>query len=76
MAEVIAKVGVKREPGFLYFINKKGHVARVEMARGRQTTKKKPKQEVIAKVGIEKEAGYLYFLNKKGDVSRALLARN
>ena len=40
MAEVVAKVGVKKVPGYLYFIDGKGHVARAMMARGRKGKKK------------------------------------
>jgi hypothetical protein len=31
--ELVARAGVKREEGFLYFIDRKGNVARVKMAR-------------------------------------------
>ena len=34
MAKVVAKVGVKKAKGYLYFIDKKGNVARAPMARG------------------------------------------
>lgn len=74
MAEVVAKVGVKREEGYLYFVDKKGNVGRAKMSRG-GGKKGKAKQEVVAKVGVKKEPGYLYFLDKKGDVSRAKMAR-
>ena len=33
MAEKIAKVGVKREEGYLYYIDKNGDVSRAKMAR-------------------------------------------
>ena len=33
MAEMIQKVGLKREKGFLYFIDKAGDVARAKMVR-------------------------------------------
>lgn len=72
MAEVVAKVGVKRQDGYLYYIDKKGDVSRVKMARG---GKKGGKPEVVAKVGVKKEKGYLYFLDKKGNVSRAKMVR-
>ena len=74
MAEKVAKVGVKKESGYLYFVNKKGDVGRAKMVRGGKK-KGKQKQEVVAKVGVKKEKGYLYFLDKKGDVSRAKMAR-
>jgi len=42
MAEEVAKAGVKREKGFLYFIDKDGDVSKVSMARsGTKTSKKK-----------------------------------
>ena len=68
MAEKVAKAGVKREDGFLYYIDKHGDVARAKMARG---GKKGGKPEKVAKVGVKKESGFLYFLDKKGDISRA-----
>lgn len=68
MAEKVQKVGVEREDGFLYYIDKDGDVSRVQMARG---GKKGGKPKKIAKAGVKKEKGYLYFLDKKGDISRA-----
>ncbi len=72
MAEKVAKVGVKKEPGYLYYVDKAGDVSRVKMARGR---KKGGKPEKVAKVGVKKEDGYLYFIDKNGDISRAKMAR-
>jgi len=68
MAEKVQKVGVTREEGFLYFIDKDGDVAKAQMARG---GKKGGKAKKVEKTGVKKEKGYLYFLDKKGDVSRA-----
>ena len=72
MAKKVAKVGVKREKGFLYFIDKDGDVSSAVMARG---DKKGGKPKKVAKVGIKKESGFLYFLDKQGDVSRAKMVR-
>jgi len=72
MAEKVAKAGVKREEGYLYFIDKNGDVSRAKMARG---GKKGGKVEKVTKVGVKKDKGYLYFLDKNGDVSRAKLKR-
>ena len=33
--QVVAKVGVKKKTGYLYFIDKKGDISRAKMARGR-----------------------------------------
>ncbi|PIQ88668.1 MAG: hypothetical protein COV72_06990 [Candidatus Omnitrophica bacterium CG11_big_fil_rev_8_21_14_0_20_42_13] len=72
MAKKVAKVGVKREDGYLYFVDKKGNVSRAKMARGK---KKGGKPTVVAKVGVKKEKGYLYFVDKQGDISCAKMVR-
>jgi uncharacterized protein YcgL (UPF0745 family) len=72
MAEKVAKVGAKRQDGYLYFIDKAGDISRVKMARG---GKKGGKPEKVAKVGVKKEEGYLYFIDKAGDVARAKMVR-
>jgi len=73
MAEVVFKAGVKKEPGFLYFVDKNGNISRVEMARGKSKSKKK--KEVVFKAGVTKQSGYLYFVDKRGNISRAKMAR-
>lgn len=72
MAEKIAKVGVKKAKGYLYFVDKHGDVSRAKMARGK---KKGGSPEKVAKVGVKKKAGYLYFVDKKGDISAAKMVR-
>jgi hypothetical protein len=71
-AEKVAKLGVTRESGYLYFIDKDGDVSRSVMARG---ANKKKGSKKVAKAGVKKQAGYLYFLDKKGDISRVKMAR-
>ena len=73
MAEVLVKCGVKRQPGFLYFVDKKGNVARCKMARSGKKTDRK--QEVMVKAGVKREKGYLYFVDKAGNLARAKMAR-
>lgn len=68
MAEKVAKCGIDRAAGYLYYIDKQGDISRAKMARG---GKKGGKPEKVQKVGVKKQEGYLYFLDKKGDVSRA-----
>lgn len=36
MAEKVAKVGVKKAAGYLYFVDKQGDVSKAKMARGRK----------------------------------------
>ncbi|MEK6963318.1 MAG: hypothetical protein AABX70_02735 [Nanoarchaeota archaeon] len=74
MAQKVAKAGVKKESGYLYFVDKQGDVSRAMMSRGGRK-KGKVKAEKVAKVGVKKESGYLYFVDKQGDISRAKMAR-
>jgi hypothetical protein len=71
--ETVAKVGVKKEKGNLYFVDKQGDISCATMARGGGKAKKGSKK--VAKVGVKKEKGYLYFVDKKGNVARAKMAR-
>lgn len=73
MAKVIHKAGVKRVKGYLYFLDKKGNVARVQMARAGKRTSKK--QHVICKCSIKRKSGYLYFIDKQGHVCEAKMQR-
>ena len=72
MAQKVAKAGIKRKEGYLYFVDKQGDISCAKMARG---GKKGGKREKVAKVGVEKKAGYLYFVDKQGDVSCAKMVR-
>ena len=72
MAEKVKTTGVKKEGGFLYYLDKNGNVSRSKMARG---ANKGGSAEVVANAGVSRESGWLYFIDKDGDVSRAKMAR-
>ncbi len=72
MAQKVAKVGVKKEKGYLYFVDKRGDVSCAKMARG---SKKGGSPKKVAKVGVKKQKGYLYFIDKHGDISCAKMVR-
>lgn len=74
MAQVVAKTGIKKKSGFLYFIDKDGNVACAAMSRAGRT-KGRAKKEVVARVGVKKESGFLYFIDKSGNVCKAKMAR-
>ena len=47
MAQKVLKCGIKKEPGYLYFIDKDGDIARAKMVRGgkkKKTAKKSAKK--------------------------------
>ncbi len=72
MAEKVTKVGVKREKGYLYYVDKQGDVSCAKMARG---GKKGGSPKKVTKCGIKRKEGYLYFVDKQGDVSCAKMKR-
>lgn len=72
MAKKLVKLGIKREPGYLYYVDKQGDVSCAKMARG---SKKGGSPKKVEKCGIKRETGYLYFVDKQGDVSCAVMKR-
>jgi hypothetical protein len=72
MAQKLQKVGIKREKGYLYYVDKQGDVSCAQMARG---NKKGGKPKKVAKCGIKRKEGYLYFVDKQGDISCAKMVR-
>ena len=73
MGKVVCKCGIKREAGFLYYLDKKGNVSRVNMKRAGKPYRKKI--ETVAKVGIKRKTGFLYYIDKKGNVCEAKMVR-
>ncbi|MBH50737.1 MAG: hypothetical protein VYA83_04755 [Candidatus Neomarinimicrobiota bacterium] len=72
MAEVVAKTGVSKESGYLYYLDKNGNVSRSKMARA---GKGGGNAEKVADAGVTRESGYLYYIDKNGDVARSPMAR-
>ena len=75
MSKKVAKVGVKKESGYLYYVDKQGDVSRAKMARAGRKKSGKKSSEKVAKAGVKRESGYLYFVDKDGDISCAKMAR-
>lgn len=73
VGKIVAKTNVKRESGFLYFVDKNGNVARAPMKRG--NNKAKGKIEVVAKAGVKRNKGCMYFLDKAGNVCEVSMNR-
>lgn len=63
MSEKVCKAGIKREDGYLYFVDKEGDISRVK--RGES------KKEKVFKCDHKKEHGWMYYVDKDGDVSRS-----
>ena len=69
-AEKVAKAGVARESGWLYYIDKAGNIARSKMVRGGQKKKPGDKAEVVAKTAVTRDNNFIYFMDNNGDVDR------
>lgn len=66
-ASKVAKLGIKKEKGFLYYLDTNGDVYRVKVeSAGRD----KATPEFVVKSGVQKVEGFLYFVDGDGDVSR------
>ncbi len=74
MATVVAKTGIRREKGWLYFLDKQGDVSRARMARGGARAPKG--RQKVTKCGVDREDGYLYFIDKKGNVCKVKMKRS
>ncbi len=72
MAEKVAKASIKRQKGYLYYLDKQGDISRAKMARGGS---KGGRPEKVKKLGVKRQDGFLYFIDKQGDVSRAKMVR-
>ena len=70
-AEKVAKAGITREAGWLYYLDKTGNVSRSRMARGAGGVKNaKGEAQVIAHTAVKRDNGFIYFIDVEGDVSR------
>ena len=72
--ELVCNTAIKRETGFLYYLNSEGDLVRSPMAVG-QNKPDKSKIEVMAKLGVKKEKGYLYYLAGDGNMYRTRMFR-
>lgn len=44
MSEKICKCGIKKEPGYLYFVDKRGDISRAPMAGGKKKKRTKKRR--------------------------------
>ncbi|MCM8781345.1 MAG: hypothetical protein NC908_05430 [Candidatus Omnitrophica bacterium] len=72
MAQKLVRLGIKRQKGYLYYVDKQGDVSCAKMARGKQ---KGGSPKKVEKCGIKRKEGYLYFIDKQGDVACAKMKR-
>jgi hypothetical protein len=69
---VVAKTGVKREKGFLYFVDKRGDISCVPMRNlGMRGGVRK-----VVRVGVKKKPNKMYFVNKQGNICEVGMSRD
>jgi len=75
--ELVQKTNLKREIGWLYFLDKEGDICRGKMGALIQVDPAKyAKPEKVIRLGIKREKGYLYFIGKDGEVYRKKMNEN
>lgn len=75
MGQKVVKSGIAKEKNFLYFVDREGDIARVEMNKGNFRNKSKKSPEKIKRTSITKEKGFLYYIDSDGDISKAAMMR-
>jgi len=68
----LADYGLKKEPGYFYYVDSDGHISRNLMAKGPDPA---GPRELMAETGVEREAGWLYYVNKEGCIQKAKMRR-
>ena len=66
MSEKVARLGVVREEGFLYYVKESG-VWRVARAKPGQL---RPRARLVARSPVKLDHDFIYFLDSEGDISR------
>ena len=72
MGKAVCNCGIKRKPGYLYFVGKDGCAYETKMARG---TSKGGGRKKVHDCKIKRKKGYLYYIDKKGNVAEAEMVR-
>ena len=75
MSEKIMSLGIKREKGWLYYLDSNLNLCRAEMVRGGKKKRLGSKPELLLKTGQKRDPNYLYYLDKTGDISRVKASR-
>ena len=68
----VSRVGVTRESGYLYFVDKAGDVSRAPMKK----SGKKGGVQKVEKAGVRKRSGFMYYIDRDGDVCEVAMSRS
>jgi hypothetical protein len=68
---ILKKIGIRRQEGYLYFIDSAGDVSRVRFGNRKIVLREK-----IYKLGIKKNPAYFYYLTARGDVAMSPITQD
>jgi len=69
--EIVLELGIKRESGWIYFIDKDGDVCKGRIGGIKSYNPLKYSDPIkVKKVGLKRESGYLYILSDEGNIIR------
>ncbi|MES2504556.1 MAG: hypothetical protein V4534_06735 [Myxococcota bacterium] len=75
MSEKIMEAGIKRETGWMYFLDRELNVYRSKMMRnGQNATEIKP-PELVLRTELKRHKDYLYYVDKEGNISQSKASR-
>lgn len=72
-SDKVARTGVVREPGWLYFIDPELNVRRSPMMRPGSPEALELRNQLVASSGLTREPDYVYMLDSDGDIARVSL---
>lgn len=67
--QIVSKLGIRREPGFLYFL-RGTDVYRAPLKKGGGTNDQKGVSEKVMAGNFAREPGFLYFIDKSGHIAK------
>lgn len=63
-AEKVRTLGVTKEEGYVYFVDRRGNLLRMERGVAKATC------EVLVEKAVRREKGFMYYLDDEGDLVR------
>jgi hypothetical protein len=76
MSEKVVVLGIKKQPNWLYFLDKDGNISRTSATRLKKKSLIAPqKTEIVAELNIKRDNTFLYYVDKDGDLSKTKLVR-
>lgn len=63
-AEKVRTLGIAKDEGFVYFVDRRGNLLRMERGVAKATC------EILVEKAVRREKGFMYYLDDEGDLVR------